>query len=233
MAYSRAEIEGLGLLTGWGSKSRDMSYVAMAESGGDPKIVNSIGCVGLLQINQPVHVSAHPTWTKEWLKNPVNNLKAGLVLYKAAGEKFDGPWLDSRDKGGGGGWGKHVKGSGGIIQTDVDCSKVDGVAKEYCEKGNLDPETEIPIDPNDPGSGAGIWQLASELSRLAQATAKAGNWLADPANWVRIAYVAGGAVLAIAAVNMVARPYVNPALHAVRQVLPVQTVKKITKRSGQ
>src|SRR3954447_16304819 len=54
--------------------------VAMAESSGNSDVVNSIGCVGLWQINQPVHVKTHPLWTREWLKNPANNARAMVEL---------------------------------------------------------------------------------------------------------------------------------------------------------
>lgn len=225
--WSRTQIEVMARASGWGSRSRDVSYVAMAESSGDDHVVNSIGCVGLLQINQPVHVGSHPKWTRKWLQDPMHNLAAGLVLYKAAGSKFDGPWLDSRDKGSGGGWGQHVSGSGGATQVDDPCADIKGDAKKYCEEGQQDPNAEIPFDPNAGGEGGSLMNLAFEVGRLAQVAAKGANWIADPANWVRVAYVVGGGVLAIAAVNMVARPYLNPALQAIRQVVPTQTIKKM------
>lgn len=62
-----------------------MAAIAMAESSGRTDVVNSIGCVGLWQINQPVHAKAHPTWTVAWLKNPVNNALAAKVIYKSQG----------------------------------------------------------------------------------------------------------------------------------------------------
>lgn len=226
--YDRATIEGMAMLAGWGKRSKDVSYVAMAESSGDASVVNSIGCVGLLQINQPVHVGSHPQWTVKWLKDPINNLKAGLVLYKAAGEKFDGPWLDSRDKGAGGGWGQHVKGSGtGGTGTDATqasdpCDALKGTpGYDYCVgKGRGDGDNSL-----IPGA-----DVAGQVGRLAQAVAKAGEWIADPANWVRVIYVVGGGVLAIAAVNMVARPYISPAYQAIKQVIPTQTIRKAARQ---
>ena len=75
---------------------KDMwAAVAMAESSGRTDVVNSIGCVGLWQINQPVHIKTHPTWTVAWLQNPVNNAKAAAVIYRAQGmkawEAYTGP----------------------------------------------------------------------------------------------------------------------------------------------
>lgn len=54
--------------------------VALAESSGRVEVVNSIGCVGLWQINQPVHVVAHPLWTRAWLQHAKNNARAAHVL---------------------------------------------------------------------------------------------------------------------------------------------------------
>lgn len=232
--WGRSQIEVMARAAGWGNTSRDISYVAMAESSGNDKTVNPIGAVGLLQILQPTHVKDHPTWTVKWLQDPMNNLKAGLVLYKQAGNKLDGPWLDSRDKGDGGGWGKHVSGSGSSVSpvSDEDkrkkaedaCSLLKGAAYDECVRvhmedggGSLNPLQNL----ND---------TAVQISRLAQALAKAGNWMADPANWVRVVYVVGGGILAIAAVNIVARPYINPLARSVRQVIPVKTARDVKRQ---
>src|ERR1044071_8543890 len=59
--------------------------IGRAESGGRTDVVNSIGCVGWLQINQPVHVKSHPTWTQAWLKDPANNARAAQEIYDAQG----------------------------------------------------------------------------------------------------------------------------------------------------
>lgn len=224
--YSRAEIEGMAVLAGWGRHARDASWVAMAESSGDSSIINSIGATGLMQINQPVHVGAHPTWTKKWLQVPLNNLRAAKVLFDDAGQKWDGPWLDSRDKGGlptgNGGWGQHV--NGGVQQVDEEgdaCSLLTGPAKAYCERddGDTAPDTENPLD-----SAA---DAAEQLGRIAQAIAKGANWIADPANWVRVVYVVGGGVLTVAAVNVIARPAIGPAVQAVGQVIPTKTYRRV------
>lgn len=228
--WNRTAIEVMARGEGWGARSKDASYVAMAESGGDDKVVNSIGCVGLMQINQPVHRAAHPTWTVKWLQDPTNNLKAALVLYKAAGNKFDGPWLDSRDKGGGGGWGQHVKGSGGGGLRQVDspeeaCKHLNGPAREACIQGERERQ--------EGGGGGGpldalddLGEVADQIGRLAQAMAKAGNWLGSPANWLRIVYVAGGGLLGLAAVAVIVRPYSMNAYRQVSAVLPTKTAKR-------
>lgn len=228
MKYSRAEIQAMAVLAGWGARASDASWVAMAESSGDASVVNSIGAVGLMQVNQPVHVKAHPGWTVRWLQNPTNNLRAAKILFDEAGGKWDGPWLDSRDKGGlptgNGGWGQHVKGSGATAVSDP-CAGLTGDMKRRCEESKGGTQ-DIPIDPNDPGAGTDLAGLIGQVGRIAQVTAKAANWAADPANWVRVVYVVGGGVLAIAAVNVIARPVVAPVGQAVRQVVPVKTYRR-------
>lgn len=218
--YSRAQIEIMALGVGWGSRSKDISYVAMAESSGNSITVNSIGCVGLLQINQPVHVGSHPKWTRAWLQDPINNLTAGLVLFKGAGNKLDGPWADSKNKGDGGGWGEHVSSSSGAVQVDDDpCKYVIGPLGDACREeqngGSVVPK---------------VGDTAEQLGRVAQAVAKAGNWLADPGNWVRIAYVAGGGLLALTAVNVIIQPYTNRAYRQVMGALPVKTTKDVARQ---
>lgn len=223
MKYGRTSIAVMARAVGWGSHSEDVSWVAMAESGGDARVVNSIGCVGLLQINQPVHVASHPKWTRAWLQDPMNNLTAGLVLFKAGGNSFDGPWADSKHKGAlPEGWGPHVSadaGGGGSDATqtaDDPCDLLKGTpGYEYCtrNKGDSGPD------------GTDLGDTAAQLGRLAQAVAKAGNWLADPGNWVRIAYVAGGGLLALTAINVIIQPYAARAYRQVYSALPVRTVR--------
>jgi hypothetical protein len=234
--YSRAEIEGMAVLAGWGRHARDASWVAMAESSGDASIVNSIGATGLMQVLQPVHVKANPGWSVKWLQNPMNNLRAAKKLFDQAGQKWDGPWLDSRDKGGlptgNGGWGQHVKGSGGgISQVDDDpCDLLpEGPARDWCERDDGSdggtPDMGTPLDD--------VKDTAEQLGRIAQAIAKGANWIADPANWVRVVYVVGGGVLTVAAVNVIARPAIAPAVQAVKQVVPTKTYQRVRARAKQ
>jgi hypothetical protein len=229
MKYGRTSIAVMARAVGWGSNSEPVSWVAMAESGGNAGSVNSIGCVGLLQINQPVHVKSHPTWTVQWLKDPMNNLTAGLVLFKAAGGRFDRDWADSKNKGGiPEGWGPHVAaalgggGSGDASQASDDpCELLKGTpGYEYCtrNKGDSGPD------------GTTLGDTAEQLGRLAQAVAKAGNWIADPANWVRIAYVAGGGVLALVAVNVIIQPYAARAYRQVAAAIPTRTVRDVSRQ---
>jgi hypothetical protein len=83
MLLNPAQIAGVAQSVGF-SKNTDTwatsVAVALAESGGRAGVVNSIGATGLWQINQPVWVQSHPLWTKQWLRNPVNNGKAAYSI---------------------------------------------------------------------------------------------------------------------------------------------------------
>ena len=61
--------------------------VTYYESRGDPSIVNSLGCTGLLQIYSSVwHVSI------ERLKDPFTNYREGLHIWRGEGDSFKPAW---------------------------------------------------------------------------------------------------------------------------------------------
>ncbi|MFG3244848.1 hypothetical protein [Streptomyces sp. NPDC048157] len=89
-AMSAQQIAQTAYKAGWrGEDLIKATAVALAESGGRYWVVNSIGCVGLWQINVPVHVKGHPTWTTAAMKDPDRNAGAARVLWKDRGWK---PW---------------------------------------------------------------------------------------------------------------------------------------------
>lgn len=172
-----------------------MAEVGFAESGGNAKVVNSIGCVGILQINQPVHIKSHPTWTVAWLQNPLNNFRAGKVLYDAdvkAGGNGLRPWEDSRLKGNGGGWGKtdafkrFSQGKGSTASNaDFGIDNLPGLG------GDLDP-----LNPDGPLSG--LADVAGSVTDIAKLGVQAGVWLSNPRNWLNLVYiVTGGAIVVV------------------------------------
>lgn len=78
-----------------------MTAIGMAESSGNPHAVNDgkkMGTneysVGLWQVNR----KAHPQYDEQWLKDPVNNAKAALDIYKKQGLKAWGAYTDGRYK---------------------------------------------------------------------------------------------------------------------------------------
>lgn len=151
--------------------------IAMAESSGNTDVVNSIGCVGLWQINQPVHVGSHPQWTVAWLKDPANNAKAAKVIAGSQGlsawEAYTGP----DGKGSDGPWQKYYKGG----------------------TGTADATPALDLNPF-----GGVGDAVDGLSKIAGDIESAGTWISTPYNWVRIGYVVAGAVLVIMGLGIVA-----------------------------
>jgi hypothetical protein len=80
----------------------DLSFVALAESMGDPNQVSPHGAEGLWQILPSAHGKGN------W-KDPLTAAKYAIQLYKQNGLK---DWEESRLKGAGGGWGQFVDGNG-------------------------------------------------------------------------------------------------------------------------
>jgi hypothetical protein len=182
----------------------------MAESSGRTDVVNSIGCVGLWQINQPVHVKAHPTWTVKWLQDPVNNAKAAKVIYASQGwaawEAYTGP--DGR--GSDGPWRRYYKGSS--TATGADWRDPFGLWPEDAgepPKGFLDEW--FGDEPTDEFGNpvTGLEDVATALGTVAEGVQKTATWLGNPRNWVRVGYVTGGAVLVALGLSIVARPLVQ------------------------
>lgn len=69
--------------------------VALAENGGDTQNVSRTNDVGVWQINMPAHQPAHPDWTESWLKDPVNNGRAAMVV--SGGGANWRPWTTFRN----------------------------------------------------------------------------------------------------------------------------------------
>lgn len=89
-AMSAKQIAVVARKAGWtGEDLVKAVAVALSESSGRYWVVNSIGCVGLWQINVSVHVKSHPTWTTAAMKDPDRNAAAARVLWKDRGWK---PW---------------------------------------------------------------------------------------------------------------------------------------------
>lgn len=220
--YTAAQVSAMARSAGFPNPDL-MGQIAMAESSGRADVVNSIGAVGLFQVNQPVHVKDHPSWTVSYLQDPVNNTRAAKILFdqdKAAGGDGLRPWVSSKN--GPGGWGSSAAATSATSVSDPNaCADVPGMAGDWCRQG---ANGQLP--QQDPNAG-GALDTATQLARLAQAVAKAGNWLANPANWVRVAYVAGGVALALTATAVIAKPYAG----AVQSALPVAGTKTAVRRT--
>lgn len=215
---TQTQVYALALMVGL-PNPRVMAAVAMAESSGRTDVVNSIGCVGLWQINQPVHVKTHPSWTVEWLKNPINNASAAKVVYKAQGLTAWQSYTDGR-------YGRYLSESvnstaGGATQASYSSyttptgenvnlqSQVQQAGFGWNDLLRAFPPYELykflqgdPL-PDAPDLGGtpleGAQGAAEGLLGIAEAIQKVGLWSAQPKNWARIVYVIGGSILTVGA----------------------------------
>lgn len=184
--------------------------IGMGESSGRTDVVNSIGCVGVWQINQPVHVKTHPTWTVAWLKNPANNAKAAKVIYNAQGFSAWEAYTDGSYK-------QYYK--SGSTATNASYSPED-----------------LASDLVVPGSGI-LGSLTgsdavSQVTDAAQIVSKAASWMSNPQNWVRVAYVIGGGAIILVTLNSMMQGSLmkNPIVQGAMSVAPGGgLIKKATK----
>jgi hypothetical protein len=150
-----------------------MAAIAMAESSGDTDVVNSIGCVGLWQINQPVHVKTHPRWTVKWLQNPLNNAAAAKEILKSQGL---GAWE---------------------VYTGPDGTGSDGPYRDYIDKP-IDTNASVadwnPFDGDVLPDSSDIPGLDG-LSAVGEALEKTADVLVNPQTWLRVAYGVVGVIL--------------------------------------
>lgn len=187
--------------------------IAMAESSGRTDVVNSIGCVGLWQINQPVHVKTHPTWTVKYLQDPANNARAAKVIAGSQGlsawEAYTGP----DGKGDDGPWKSYYKGGSGATATDASW---------------WDP---LGILPGNDGLADAIPGV-SELGAITDVVQKGAHWVSTPYNWVRVGYVLGGAILITVGVGYIINSTItkkiasNPIVQGATSVIPGGGVAK-------
>jgi len=171
--------------------------VALAESGGNEKIVSPVNSdgstdVGLWQINS-VHRRDHPTWTTAWLQNPANNASAMAVI-SSNGSNW-APWSAYKN----GKYKQYLT----QAQHAVDTRPIGaGVGQDTTDFGDILEKI--------PGVGAATTTL-DVLKELATTVGKASIWVADVNNWMRIAQVVGGIALGLVAVVIIAKPVLDEA----------------------
>lgn len=192
MKLTQGQVKAIAAGVGMKDPAR-MAAIAMAESGGDTLIVNSIGCVGLWQINQPVWVKSHPTWTRKWLQNPINNAIAAKAVYAVQGfgawQAYTGPDAKGSD----GPWRKFENAPATVpagfnwrdpFNLAPDGSELEKSPRDWMLEHGFG--TESPMDSVTPD-----WM--SSAGSAIKATA---DWVSNPRNWLRVAYgVAGGALV--------------------------------------
>lgn len=172
-----------------------MAAIAMAESTGRADVVNSIGCVGLWQINQPVWVKDHPSWTQAWLKDPAHNAAAAKVVYNAQGLTA---WQAYTN----GAYQKFYTGTSSSGTTATTAGLTDIPGQIWDGTKWIVGGTAGSLTGSVPGLSA-VTDTATAIEDVAKAGWAAGKWISTPNNWLRIAYVVGGGVLTVVALNLI------------------------------
>lgn len=187
---SQSQVYALALAAGL-PDPKLMAAIAMAESSGRTDVVNSIGCVGLWQINQPVHVKSNPTWTVAWLKNPMNNALAAKKILKEQGL---GAWE---------------------VYTGPDGKGADGPFRDWVNKpvtqAKWDPSWIDPLDILPDGveekveEGLGDVPVVGTAMEIGEALERTADVLTNPRTWLRVAYGVTGAVLIIGGLFLIVK----------------------------
>lgn len=206
---SQAQIEVYARSAGM-ANPEIMAAIAMAESGGNPGARNPVppdNSYGLWQINMlgamgPARRKEFGISSNEELFNPVVNARAAAKIQKSQGLKA---WTTYTS----GAYKKYMgKSSGGATQADW--------GLEWEDLLRVSPPYEIwKFLEGDPFPGGGDdteipdWvpgDTAIEgVAELSQMAARVGTWMSNPSNWLRVLYVVGGVVVAVAAVSSTVR----------------------------
>ena len=174
--YKLAKSAGLG-----DSQAKMAAAIAMVESGGDPNAHNSTppdDSYGLWQINMlgalgPERRKQFGISDNSQLYNPETNAKAMAIISQNGGN-FS-PWSTYPAK-------ATAYMNNHLIQTSGDGP--DGSGENWVDK----------ILPGSPVSTA---------ETFAQAFNKVSAWVSNSSNWIRVGYVAGGAVIVVVGLAMI------------------------------
>lgn len=189
-----------------------MVAIAGGESSYRTHIVNSTGHTGLWQIS-PVHRKAHPTWTQSWLKDPGNNARAAKAIYDEQG-------LDAWEAYTNGAYKKYMDRA--VEATGAPQGIWDDIKRGF----DVGPG---PEDLWDGGTGNDPSLDTEGISRTADVVARAGNWVSNPRNLLRVVYVTTGGLIVLVGLAVMARP-ITGAVGALPQARAIKgAVKKVGK----
>jgi hypothetical protein len=188
---TQGQVEAIAVAAGL-PNAKLMAAIAMAESGGRTDARGAVGEIGLWQINQPVHVKAHPTWTVAYLQNPVNNAYAAKTVLASQGL---GAWTTYTSD-------AYKRFYGGSVVGTAAAGAAAGATAGIPGAGLL-----IDAAGNLVNAGQAVVDTGAQLGRIAMSFAKAGNWISTPRNWVRVIYVGMGAAAVVGAMLMIQSDY--------------------------
>lgn len=202
---TQSQVYTIALLAGL-PNPKVMAAIAMAESSGRTDVVNSIGCVGLWQINQPVHVKANPKWTQSYLKNPLNNALAAKKILASQGLRAwevytNGMYRKYLDK--------PVRNEAGATQASAIGDWWDNFKKGFEDGWDVGP------GPEDFGDEDGFKddQLVGDygliqvpgLEGVTEGIKKTADLLVNPRTWLRVAYGTTGVLLVVGGLFLIVR----------------------------
>jgi hypothetical protein len=171
--------------------------IALAESSGRPKIVNSIGCcVGLWQIN----VKVHKQYSVTAMQDPQQNANAAWAISNS-GRNWT-PWDAFKN---------------GSYLIYMPAAKL-GVDKFYNRNPSNDPNNNALIPDS-------LEQPMDQLGSLAQYPAMVIKWISDRNNIFRVAKVIMGISIAIVGITIVSRPVFKPVQDAAGKVIGIAATR--------
>jgi hypothetical protein len=226
---TQSQIYTLAVIVGM-PQPRVMAAIAMAESGGDTRAHNPNppdNSYGLWQINMlggmgPDRRKEFGISTNEALFNPLTNALAAKKILSSQGLRAWSTYTN----------GAYQRYLGAAVSQDSKVvagaqqagytpgSPVSGFwvdpFKDFWDDWLGEPERGPDSDRDretfeDPLGDTFDVPGLDALTDIAGFMAKAGNWLSDSGNWVRIVYVVGGMALAIGGLTVIGRPLITSA----------------------
>jgi len=184
MAMSQSDLYSLAVKEGLSEgQAKIAAAIGMAESGGNPNAHNTNASTGdnsygLWQINMlgalgPERLRQFGISSNDQLFDPATNAKAMRILSQD-GRSFT-PWSVYKN----GSYNKYINN-----RVILQLVKEPGIGDKII------------------GAIPGVDAIASTvdgMASIADAVGKTANWVSDSKNWIRVAYVGGGAILAIGA----------------------------------
>jgi hypothetical protein len=201
--------------------------IGEAESSGRTDAVNSIGCVGIWQINQPVWVKTYPQWSVDWLKDPMHNAQAAKVIYNAQGL---GAWEAYTN----GAYKKYYSGSVSTGATATQAGWLQDFEKGFSNGWNFNfgQEGQDLQQQYDESAAGQITNALGGLGQISDRIGAASAWLGNPHNWLRVAYVAIGGLVVLVGIGGILRPVVQPVASTATKAFPAGRIASAVKKGA-
>lgn len=232
MKLTQAQIQVVAAAVGM-KDPKTMAAIAMAESGGDASAHNATppdDSYGLWQINMIGQLG--PSRRKAYGISKNSDLYNPFVNARAAKKILDSQGLSAWSVYTSGAYRQYLNKATTVTQADWEPFKDWNDPFDVWPDDGVQPPPSVwewltGQTPPESAEGAvdGIGDVVGQITRIGDILAKTGDWLSDPSNWVRIAYVIGGAALVVGGLVLVGRPLAEAAAAST----PAGTVRKFAK----